>query len=130
MGVDDPGAFSLGQSIRLDLFKVGERVDVIGSSKGRGFSGVIKRHGFGGGRETHGGHCHRIPGSIGCSAWPGRVFKGKKLPGRYGVDRKTVRNLEIVDIRPDDNLILVKGSIPGHRQALLMIQKLKFTTQK
>jgi len=130
VGVDDPDAFSLGQSIGSDLFKVGERVDVIGNSKGRGFSGVIRRHGFGGGRETHGGKCHRIPGSIGCSAWPGKVIKGKKMPGRYGVDRKTIRNLEIVDIRPDENLILVKGSIPGHRQALVMIQKMKFAAQE
>lgn len=124
--VDAPEEFTVGQNIGADLFKVGERVDVIGNSKGRGFAGVIKRHGFGGGRETHGGKCHRIPGSIGCSAWPSKVFKGKKLPGRYGVDRKTIRNLEIVDIRPEENLILVKGAVPGHREALVMIKKLKF----
>jgi len=130
VGVDDPSEFSLGQSLGPDLFEVGERVDIVGNSKGRGFAGVIKRHGFGGGRETHGGKCHRIPGSIGCSAWPGRVFKGKKLPGRFGVDRKTIRNMEIVDIRPEDNLILVKGSIPGHKEALVMINKLKFTSKR
>lgn len=124
--VDDPEAFSLGQSLGSDLFKVGERVDVVGNSKGRGFSGVIKRHGFGGGRETHGGKCHRIPGSIGCSAWPGKVIKGKKMPGRYGTDRKTVRSLEIVDIRTEENLILIKGAVPGHKQALVMIKKVKF----
>lgn len=127
--VEDPAAFTLGQSLGPDLFNVGERVDVVGSSKGRGFSGVIKRHGFGGGRATHGGKCHRIPGSIGSSAWPSKVFKGKKMPGRYGQDRTTMRNLEIVDIRPEDNLILVKGAVPGHRQALVMIKKLKFAKQ-
>jgi large subunit ribosomal protein L3 len=124
--VEDPSSFSLGQSLGSDLFKIGERVDVVGTTKGRGFSGVIKRHGFGGGRATHGGKCHRIPGSIGTSAWPSRVMKGKKMPGRYGTDRQTMRNLEIIDIRPEDNLILVKGAVPGHRQALVMVQKLKF----
>ncbi|MBR9980555.1 MAG: 50S ribosomal protein L3 [Desulfatitalea sp.] len=124
--VDDPAAYNLGQNLGPDLFTIGEKIDVVGSSKGRGFSGVIKRHGFSGGRETHGGKCHRIPGSIGTSAWPSRVMKGKKMPGRYGQDRTTVRNLEIIDIRPENNLILVKGAIPGHRQSLVMIHKLKF----
>jgi len=124
--VDDPSQYTLGQNLGPDLFTVGERVDVIGTSKGRGFAGVIKRHGFGGGRATHGGKCHRIPGSIGSSAWPSKVIKGKKLPGRYGVDRKTIRNLEVVDVRPEDNLILVKGPVPGHMQAFVMIKKLKF----
>lgn len=126
VGVEDPGAFSVGQSLGPDLFKVGERVDIIGTTKGRGFAGVIKRHGFGGGRETHGGKCHRIPGSIGCSAWPSKVFRGKKMPGQYGAERHTMRNLEIVDIRPEENLILVRGPVPGHRQALVLIHKLKF----
>ena len=124
--VDNPDDFSPGATIGLDLFKVGEHVDVVGTSKGRGFSGVMKRHGFGGGRKTHGSKCHRIPGSIGCSAWPAKVIKGKKLPGHYGTERKTVRNLEIIDIRPEENLILIKGSIPGHRQAMIEIKKLKF----
>lgn len=124
--VENPDDFAAGSTIGLDLFKVGERVDVVGTTKGRGFSGVMKRHGFGGGRKTHGSKCHRIPGSIGCSAWPSKVIKGKKLPGQYGVERKTVRNLEIIDIRPDENLILIKGAIPGHRQAMVEIKKLKF----
>lgn len=128
VGVDDPEAYELGQTIGLDLFEVGERVDVIGTTKGRGFSGVMKRHGFGGGRKTHGSKCHRVPGSIGCSAWPSKVIKGKKLPGHYGVERKTARNLEIVDIRPEENLILLKGPIPGHRQALVTLNKLKFVS--
>ena len=87
--VDNPDEFTLGQQLGPDVFTIGERVEVKGKTKGRGFSGVIKRHGFGGGRETHGGKCHRIPGSIGCSAWPSKVTKGKKMPGRYGVARKT-----------------------------------------
>ena len=124
--VEDPTQYSVGQNLGPDLFKIGEHVDVIGKSKGKGFAGVIKRHGFGGGRATHGGKCHRIPGSIGCSAWPSRVMKGKKLPGRFGGDRKTIRNLEVVDVRPEANLILVKGPVPGHAQSLVMIHKLKF----
>ena len=124
--VDNPEEFTLGQSIGTDLFKIGEMVDIIGTSKGRGFSGVMKRHGFSGGRMTHGSKSKRIPGSIGCSAWPSRVFKGKRLPGHYGVQRKTIRNLEIIDIRPDENLILLKGPVPGAKTSLLTINKLKF----
>jgi large subunit ribosomal protein L3 len=125
--VDDPGAYSVGQTVSLDIFTIGERVDIIGTSKGRGFSGVIKRHGFRGNKASHGVKGHRVPGSIGCSAWPARVFKGKKLPGQYGNQRKTLRNLEIVDIRPDDNLVMVKGAVPGYRTALVEIRKLKFS---
>ena len=123
--VDDPESYTLGQQLGTDVFTIGERVEIIGNTKGRGFSGVIKRHGFGGGRETHGGHCHRVPGSIGCSAWPSKVIKGKKLPGRYGVEQRTIRGLEIVDIRPDENLILIKGAVPGHSQSAIMIKKKK-----
>ena len=128
--VVDPNEYSLGQQITLELFKVGEHVDVIGATKGRGFSGVIKRHGFHGGRKTHGSHSHRIPGSIGCSAWPAKVIKGKKMPGRYGNERKTVRNLEVVDIRPEDNIILIKGAVPGAKSGLVTINKLKFQQDK
>jgi large subunit ribosomal protein L3 len=121
--VDDPETFSLGQEITLDVFAVGERVQVTGRTKGRGFSGVIKRHGFHGGKDTHGSHSHRVPGSIGCSAWPARVFKGKKLPGQYGNEQKTVKNLEIVDIRPEENLLLVRGAVPGYSKSLVTIKK-------
>ena len=124
--VENPGEYSLGQAISLDVFEVGERVDVSGSTKGRGFAGVVKRHGFHGGKETHGCTSHRVPGSIGSSAWPSRVVKGKKLPGRYGNERKTVRNLEIIDIRPAQNLILIKGAVPGSISGLVMIRKPKF----
>jgi len=128
--VADPNEYSLGQQITLELFQVGEHVDVIGATKGRGFSGVMKRHGFHGGRKTHGSHSHRIPGSIGCSAWPAKVIKGKKMPGRYGNERKTVRNLEVVDIRPEDNIILIKGAVPGAKSGLVTINKLKFQQDK
>jgi len=123
--VDNPADYGLGQTISADLFNVGERVDITGTSKGRGFSGVIKRHGFHGGKKTHGSHSHRIPGSIGCSASPSKVIKGKKLPGQYGNVRKTIRNLEVVDIRSEENLILIKGAVPGSPSGLVVIKKLK-----
>jgi large subunit ribosomal protein L3 len=125
VAVADPSQYELGQEITLDMFKVGERVDVVGTTKGRGFAGVIKRHGFHGGKKTHGSKSHRIPGSIGCSAWPSKVIKGKKMPGHYGHDRQTTKNLEIIDIRPKDNLVLLKGAVPGHRRAMVMINKPK-----
>jgi len=121
--VDNPDDFTLGQEITLELFEVGDRVRITGKTKGRGFSGVIKRHGFHRGPKTHGSKNIRPPGSIGCSAWPSRVTKGKKMPGQYGHEQQTTRNLEIVDIRPEQNLILVKGAVPGHRSALVTIRK-------
>jgi large subunit ribosomal protein L3 len=121
--VDNPDDFQLGQEITLDMFTVGERITVSGKTKGRGFSGVIKRHGFHRGPKTHGNRNYRLPGSIGMSAWPSKVAKGKKLPGRYGNVRQTVKNLEIVDIRPEDNLILVKGAVPGPASGTLEIKK-------
>jgi large subunit ribosomal protein L3 len=121
--VEAPESYTLGQVLNLDLFKIGEKVDLIGITKGRGFQGVIKRHGFHGGKDTHGGMNHRVPGSIGASAWPSRVVKGKKLPGRLGSSRKTVKNLEIIDIRPDENLILLKGAVPGFRSGIVFIRK-------
>lgn len=126
VSVENPEEYSPGQKVTVEIFSVGERVEVVGTSKGRGFSGVMKRHGFRGGRKTHGSHSHRIPGSIGCSAWPAKVIKGKKMPGRYGYDRKTVRNLEVFDIRPKDNLILLKGAVPGHKSGFVTIRKAKF----
>ena len=126
MPVENPQEFSRGQKVTVEMFTVGERVEVTGTTKGRGFSGVIRRHGFHGGKNTHGSHSHRIPGSIGSSAWPSRVVKGKKLPGQYGNERKTVRNLEIFDIRPKENLILLKGAVPGHTSGFVTIRKPKF----
>lgn len=121
--VENPGEYSLGQTITLDLLKVGERVDITGTIKGRGFSGVIKRHGFHGGRKTHGSKSHRIPGSVGCSAWPAKIIKGKKMPGQYGNTKKTVQNVEIVDIRPDENLVMLKGAVPGSKSGLVALYK-------
>jgi large subunit ribosomal protein L3 len=127
--VADPAEYNLGQKITLEMFTVGECVDVIGTTKGRGFAGVMKRHGFHGGRKTHGSHSHRIPGSVGCSASPSKIIKGKKMPGRYGNTRQTMRNLEVVDIRPEDNLILIKGAVPGAKSGLVTINKLKFQVE-
>ena len=123
--VDNPEEYSLGQEITVDMFKVGDHVDVVGTTKGRGFAGVIKRYGFHRGPMTHGSRNVRRPGSIGCSAWPAKVIKGKKMPGQYGNDRKTIRNLEIVDIRPEDNVILIKGAVPGAESGLMAVNKPK-----
>lgn len=129
--VEDPSAFQVGQRLTVDaVFSVGERVDVSGRSKGRGFSGVIKKEGFSGGRTTHGSKCHRIPGSIGSSAWPSRVIKGKGLPGHFGFERKTVQNLEVVDIRPEENLILLRGAVPGPASGLVAIRKPKIVRNR
>ncbi len=125
--VDNPSDYSLGQMIPMDMFTIGDMVDVSGITIGRGFSGVIRRHGFGGGRKTHGSHCKRIPGSIGCSAWPSRVVKGKKLPGQFGNVHKTTKNLTIIDIRPEEQLILLKGSVPGAESGIVTINKTKVT---
>ena len=122
---DNPEEFEIGQTITLDIFSVGEKIDVSGKNKGRGFTGVTKRHGFALGRKTHGSHNYRQPGSIGQSAWPSKVVKGKKMPGRYGNVRQTMRNLEVVDIRPEMNLILVKGAVPGPANATIEIKKPK-----
>ncbi|MEW5909655.1 MAG: 50S ribosomal protein L3 [Thermodesulfobacteriota bacterium] len=121
--VDAPENFRLGQTLSLEMFKVGDRVHVTGTSKGRGFSGTIKRHGSQRGPETHGSHCVRIPGSIGSSAWPSRVVKGKRFPGHYGNEKRTIQNLEIVDLRTDEFLILLKGAVPGTVSGLIEIKK-------
>jgi large subunit ribosomal protein L3 len=120
--VMDPEAYELGQEIQLaELVKIGDEVHISGTSKGRGFQGVIKRHGFKGGRKTHGSMFHRRPGSIGCSAWPSRVVKGKKMPGRMGNALLTKKNLTVIDVRADENILLVKGSVPGAKEGLLQI---------
>jgi len=120
--VTDPEVYELGQEIQLaELVKIGDEVHISGKSKGRGFQGVIKRYGFKGGRKTHGSMFHRRPGSIGCSAWPSRVIKGKKMPGRMGNELLTKKNLTVIDVRPDENILLVKGSVPGAKEGLLQI---------
>lgn len=120
--VDDLEQYEIGQEILIsDVFKVGDLVDVSGWSKGRGFQGVMKRHNFSGGNKTHGSMFHRAPGSIGCSATPSKVVKGKKMPGRMGNALVTKKNVTIIDIRVDDNVLLVKGNLPGAKQGLLRI---------
>jgi len=115
------GDYEPGQEINADIFKAGDFVDITGTTKGKGFAGVIKRHGFGGGRGSHGSMFHRAPGSIGASADPSRVFKGKKLPGQMGNVRKTVKNVLVWAIRSDKQVILVKGSVPGGEKGLLLV---------
>ena len=120
--VTDPEAYELGQEIQLaELIKIGDEVHVSGKSQGRGFQGVMKRYDFKGGRKTHGSNFHRRPGSIGCSATPSRVLKGKKMPGRMGNDLLTKKNLTVIDVRADENILLVKGSVPGAKDGLLQI---------
>jgi len=121
--VDATEPYKLGQLISLDMFSVGEKVHVSGISKGRGFAGTVKRHGFTIGPKSHGSRNMREPGSVGCSAWPSRIIKGKKMPGHMGVDRKTVKNLEIIDIRPEQNLMLIKGAVPGAKTGIIEIVK-------
>jgi large subunit ribosomal protein L3 len=120
--ISDPDSYEVGQQITLsEIVTIGDIVDISGKSKGRGFQGVIKRHGFSGGRSTHGSNFHRAPGSIGCSAWPSRVLKGKKMPGRMGNDVVTLKNMKVIDIRIEENVLLVHGAIPGAKNGLLNI---------
>ncbi|UCF30322.1 MAG: 50S ribosomal protein L3 [bacterium] len=122
--VSDPDLYELGQVITAGIFKVGDVVDISGTSKGKGFAGVMKRHGFSGFKATHGTHeSKRGPGSIGASADPSRVFKGKKMPGQMGNRKATVQNLKVVDVREDQHLIAVKGPVPGAKNGLLIIKK-------
>ena len=123
-GVDDLSEFEVGQEIKADVFEVGEPIKVIGTSKGKGFSGVVRRWGFRGGPKTHGqSDRHRSPGSIGAGTSPGRVWPGKKMPGHYGVDRVTVKGLKIVVTDPEKNVVLVRGPIPGANNGIVRIEK-------
>lgn len=117
--------FDVGQDVKADIFAKGEFVDVIGTTKGRGFTGVFKRHNFHGvSTDTHGSHEYfRHGGSIGSATMPGRVFKGKKMPGHYGNDRVTIQNLQIVEVRPEQNILLIKGAVPGANNGLLIIKQ-------
>jgi large subunit ribosomal protein L3 len=118
-----PDDYELGQELKVDIFQAGDYVDVLGTTKGKGFAGGVKRHGFRGGRATHGSMFHRAPGSIGASAEPSRVFKGKRLPGHMGDVRKTIQNILVMGVRPERNLILVKGSIPGCKNSYVVIRQ-------
>jgi large subunit ribosomal protein L3 len=114
-----------GDILTVERFSEGEKIDIIGTSKGRGFQGVVKRYGFAGGPASHGSMFHRRGGSYGMCQWPGHVIKGKKMPGHMGDVRRTVQNLEIVKIIPEKNLILVKGSVPGSRNGFITIRTAK-----
>jgi large subunit ribosomal protein L3 len=121
--VEESSELKTGDELKVDLFATGERVDVVGQSKGKGFAGVIKRHGFGGGPGGHGSHFHRAPGSIGQCADPAKVYKNKKLPGHMGNRRVTAQNLEVVNVDADRNLLLVRGAVPGANGGLVMVRK-------
>ena len=119
------GEVTVGQSIKVDIFKKGDWVDVIGISKGKGFQGVVKRHHYAGGPESHGSMFHRHPGSMGASSYPSRVWKGKTLPGHMGAKQITVQRLKVIESIPDENLLFVRGAIPGAANGLIMVRKSK-----
>jgi len=121
--VDDPAAYEIGQTLDVSLFEDGESVNITGTSKGKGFAGTIKRHHFHRGPETHGSDSHRAPGSIGGGTYPGKVFKGTPMAGRMGHDRVTVKNATIVRTDAERNLLLVRGPVPGPRNALVVVRK-------
>ena len=114
-----------GDQVKVDIFAADEHVDVIGTSKGKGFQGVIKRHGFGGGRATHGSMFHRAPGSIGQASYPSRVFPGTRLPGRTGGKRITGKNLQVVKVDAENNLLYVRGPVPGPKNGYVAIRRAK-----
>ena len=121
----DTNSYTLGQVIEADVFQNGDTVDVTGTSKGKGFQGVVKRHGFGGvGQTTHGQHNRlRAPGSIGACSYPAKVFKGMRMAGHMGAERVTVQNLQIIKVMPENNVLVVKGSVPGAKGSILSIVK-------
>lgn len=121
--VEDVEAYEIGQELKVDIFAAGDRIDISGVSKGKGFQGVIKRHNQSRGPEAHGSRYHRRPGSMGASAHPSRVFKGKNLPGQMGNVNVTVQNLEIVRVDSERNLLLIKGAVPGPKSGLLTIKE-------
>jgi large subunit ribosomal protein L3 len=121
-GTDD---YEVGQQLGVDLFEAGELVDVTGVSKGHGFTGVIARHHFRRGPKSHGSDHHRAPGSIGAGTYPGRVWKGSRMPGHMGDEQVTVKKLQVVKVDTERNLILVKGAVPGARNGLLLVRKAK-----
>jgi large subunit ribosomal protein L3 len=127
---EEAEALEVGQEIKVDIFEPGQHVDAIGTSKGRGFSGVIKRHNFSVKRRTHGTHeNHRHGGAIGAGAYPGRVIKGMKMSGQLGAERSTVKNLEVVRVDGERGLIYVRGSVPGHKNGIVQIRPTKKITR-
>jgi large subunit ribosomal protein L3 len=114
---------NVGDKILVDIFNQDDLVEIIGKSKGRGFAGFIKRHGFGGGRATHGSMFHRAPGGIGASAYPSRVYKGTKMAGHMGNEQKTIKNLRVVAVDAENNLLMIHGAVPGPNGAYVLIKK-------
>lgn len=115
--------YKAGDTIDVSVFAEAKQVDISGVSKGKGFAGVMKRHNFGGGRASHGSHFHRSPGSVGQASTPSRIFKGKKLPGHMGAEKVTVKNLDVVKVDAEQNLLIVKGAVPGAKGTLLTIKQ-------
>lgn len=121
--VDDVEKYNLGDEITVEIMDGIEFADVIGTSKGKGTQGVIKRHGFGRGRESHGSKFHRMPGGMGAATWPGKVFKGHRMMGRMGNERTTVQNLKVVRVDKENGIILIKGAVPGPKKGLITVRK-------
>lgn len=123
VAAENPDEVNVGDEVLCDIFEAGEYVDVAGTSKGKGFQGVMKRWGFAGGRASHGSQFRRLPGAIGASADPARVFKGKKMAGQMGNEAVTVQNLQIVEVRPEQNLLLVRGALPGAKNDVVLVRR-------
>jgi large subunit ribosomal protein L3 len=123
--VDDASAYEVGSDVSVGEFAKGDLVDVIGTTKGRGFQGVMKRHNFAGGPAAHGSMFHRRGGSYGQRQWPGHVFRGRKMPGHYGDVRRTVQNLEVIDRDEERRLLVIKGSLPGSRGRYVIVRRAK-----
>lgn len=114
--------FNVGDELNVTVFEEGDKVDITGTSKGKGTAGLIKRHNFGRGRETHGSKFHRMPGGMGAASYPGRVWKGHRMMGRMGNERVTVQNLEVVRVDADNNFLLIKGAVPGPKNGLVRVR--------
>ena len=123
VGCSDPASVKEGDQVLVDIFEVGEMVDVVGTSKGKGFAGVVKRHHFRGGGAAHGSMFHRAPGSIGASSYPSRVIKGMRMGGHMGDERVTVRKLKVVATDKDQNLLIVRGAVPGAKGGYILVKK-------
>ena len=120
--ISEIDTYNVGDALTAEMFEAGELVDIIGTSKGKGFQGVIKRWNFKGGRASHGSRFHRAPGSIGCSATPSRVFKNKKMPGQLGNEQITLQRLQVVRVDAAENLVLIKGAVPGPKNGIVVIK--------
>lgn len=120
---ENPDEYNIGDEIKVDIFAAGDKVDVTGTSKGKGTAGIIKRHNFARGRESHGSKHHRMPGGMGAAADPGKVWKGHRMAGKMGNDRVTMQNLEVIRVDAETNVILVKGAVPGPKKGIVTIKE-------